>query len=240
LHFYAHDVGERLGEAAKVPVAGLHFDLLESANESDLRRFAESPLLWLTAPSCSFRDLRSVAHHELVGLVVAGNPIDPQTLGALPTQLQFLGLAGTPVDDLGCRLLAIRCEALLMLSLQLCDSVTGDAVASLRDSNLYELWINRTNLGDDSMTYIARIPSLRVLQAMGTPTTDDGVAALADSPNLAVVLLSGTTCGDRSLEALAHLPSLRLLQAGSNATSAGRARFRERRPDVELDGVLGY
>lgn len=93
---------------------------------------------------------------------------------------------------------------------------------------------------DDDLASVARWRSLRALHLDMLPVTDAGVAHLAALPALEEISLDETAVTDAGLLSLAALPRLRRVRVVlTRVTDAGAARFRSRRPDVELRTEVG-
>jgi hypothetical protein len=90
-------------------------------------------------------------------------------------------------------------------------SFTGRGLAALSDfANLGFLGCQGDRCDDEAMRQIARIPKLRMLMGQGTVATDDGFAALSQSPTIEYIW--GRECPNlsgRGFVALSAMPALR-------------------------------
>lgn len=71
--------------------------------------------------------------------------------------------------------------------------ITGAGLVHLENmSNLKELSLDRSQIGDDDLKALATLESLEYLFLSGTNVTEDGLAHLQDLPNLRHVSLDNT------------------------------------------------
>jgi hypothetical protein len=102
-------------------------------------------------------------------------------------------------------------------------------------SQLDELHMGRTGIGDATLAHLARLTRLRDLRLQGTRVTDAGVRRLATLARLEVLDLSDTSVGDAGLLALAGLPELRLLIVDhTKVTEAAISELKNARPRLQV------
>lgn len=94
----------------------------------------------------------------------------------------------------------------------------GSGIASLKDSKLEEIKIGHA-FDDDGMRALSKIPSLRIVQIGHSKVTDEGIAALANHPNIEEASFSpmgSPKITNKTLKVLASLPKLKRI--GMNET----------------------
>ncbi len=87
--------------------------------------------------------------------------------------------------------------------------ITQNAFQSIdKLTNLRQLRLNATHVGDDACTRIAQVPSLEVLTLVDTAVSDVGVAALSGLQNLKVLHLTRCKLSENGYAAIGKFPAL--------------------------------
>lgn len=93
----------------------------------------------------------------------------------------------------------------------------------------------QSHLGDQDLSHVCRIGSLRTLCLWDTQVSDDGIEQLKNLTTLKMLGLSRTKITDASVDSLAKLKQLELLELdGTRVTKAGVERLRAELPACEL------
>lgn len=125
--------------------------------------------------------------------------------------------------------------------------LTDDDLAVIADLNeLEELDLDRmpspdrlnnnlSPLTDRVLDHVKGLTRLKHLGLSSNRITDAGLAKLANLQALETLDLDGTLVSDAGLDRLVGLKALKTLRVeGTRVTAAGRARFQQKRPDVEV------
>ncbi len=139
--------------------------------------------------------------------------------GPAPTEAQSaLEAAGAAVKREGKRIVSVTVDKGADLAKVL------PLVARLSD--LEELGLMGTPLGDDALEVVKTLPALRALNLSGTKVTDAGLARLRGLDGLEYLGLKGTGIGDAGLEHVSSLAGLNNLNlADTRVTDAGLKRL---------------
>ena len=158
---------------------------------------------------------------------------DLKKLLAEHSQIHWLLLSGTQVDDQGMRLLAEREN---LDSLVLTDTTISDrGVALLRGhAQLQELDLARTMITDQSLEVLPSLPRLRHLNLCETSITDEGFQVVRGMP-LRSLNLQGTNLSDAAVATVASFKCLETLHVLKSEFSwAGIARLQAALPGCTI------
>lgn len=91
-------------------------------------------------------------------------------------------------------------------------SLSADALQSIRHlRRLERVFVNNSNINDQTLTYLARSDRLKTLYCGGTEITDAGITALAQAQNLQSLVVWDSKITDASLKIIRALPNLTVL-----------------------------
>lgn len=179
---------------------------------------AEAELIkWWIAQGASYE--QTLAEAEPTPVVQA--IFDAMGLDEIKTGIFALDVPPADADDLAAfqqtgAAVTPLAEDVPFLSVQ-CINVTqtfdDDALAALTPLGPQVAWLNlaRTQVTDDGLDVLARMPHLTRLHLENTAVTDDGLQHLAGLEHLAYLNLYGTAVTDAGLQHLAQLPRLKNL-----------------------------
>jgi parallel beta-helix repeat protein len=246
---YLYLRGARLGDADLAQLQGLRS--LEHLN-IDFTQVGDAGMTYL-------QGLENLTGLEMVDTPVTDAGLVPLT--RLP-RLEFLWVARTHMTsaclehvakmkalrNLLLDGLAITDESLVQLAglknlrtLSLAKTrVTGVGLKHLEGlPNLTEkLILNGAPVSDEGMAVIGKRQRLAALFLADTPITDASMGHLEGMAALRELHLDDTALGDAGLATLANLPALALLSvAHTKVTAAGVKKFREARPQCQVDGA---
>ena len=145
------------------------------------------------------------------------------------TALEGLDLSGTAVTDQG--LAHLRpLKKLRSLNLNR-TAVSAAGLAYLDLGSLQQLYLNGTEVGDDSLTFLQRVSGDFTYLDLGyTGVTDVGIEAIARLEDLWYLDLSGTNVSDEGLRHLGRLKQLRTLKlASTRVRGVGLQHLRQNR-----------
>ena len=114
----------------------------------------------------------------------------------------------------------VHLPRLARLNLWRCDQLTDAAMTSVaKCTNLRELNIGATNIGDDGIVALQGVGGLRRLILANTSVTDAGVAEVGKFASLEELDLSSTAISDEGVDSLHRLSALRSLNLAGTALS---------------------
>lgn len=123
---------------------------------------------------------------------------------------------------------------LLRVETRRADGALAGHLAALAP-HVVALDLGRSDVDDETLARLPRLPRLVRLDAERTRLGDGAVEVLRRFDELAVVNLHGTRVGDGAVDALARLPRLRRVYLwDSRVTPAGARRLSAARPDVDV------
>jgi len=97
------------------------------------------------------------------------------------------------------------------------------------------LMVTTAEFSDADLKYILPMRDLEMVDFIGAPITDEGVAQLAKLKKINYVSLIASDVTNEALDVIAQLPNLADLNLGTTrATKEGMQKFIERRPKVEI------
>ncbi len=112
-------------------------------------------------------------------------------------KLSVLDASQTKIDDRG--LGAISRHTIKILSLSMCDAISGRGLGSL--TSIQQLWLRCTNMDDTGVVSICRSNTLRYLDlGWCTQISEDALCMLESLPVLERLGLDGTNIRDRALK----------------------------------------
>lgn len=128
-----------------------------------------------------------------------------------------------------------------LLEVSVNDSVTSGEIEALLKAQEQITWLNLggSDIQDDMLNYIGKLPNLTRLRLEKNTISDTGVAYLTDLKHLESLNLYGTAVTDRCLESIGQLPALKRVFLWQTAvTQEGVEALKSKREDLEVD--LGF
>jgi hypothetical protein len=106
----------------------------------------------------------------------------------------------------------------------------------VQEGNVHALDLSNTDVDDQSLRSLSRLPDLRSLDLSTTKITDAGIAALREQRHLQSLDVSATAITDAALDVLVNLPYLSQLDLRETGVTEGAVReLRRRMPHTEVD-----